>query len=189
MDVSLFEAINHYAGKMFWLDEFMIFSAKYLAVVFAAVLVIFYLSFRAREQRVAALAGIATLVALGIAQGIAFLDPRPRPYVSHLADLLVSRSSDPSFPSDHATFCFAIAMMIWLHHRKLGSLLLGAALLVGISRVYVGVHYPLDVIGGAALGISISLLVDYVARQEGPHALLDRLFNFLHGWRLAGKPE
>src|SRR5690349_15305704 len=117
MDASLFEMINHLAGKFPWLDAVMIFSAKYLLVLFALALIIFYLTFQAGQQRLAILAGVSTLVALGIAQGIAFLDPRPRPYLTHVARLLIERTSDPSFPSDHATFCFAIATMIWLYHR------------------------------------------------------------------------
>lgn len=189
MDASLFEMINHLAGKFPWLDAVMILSAKYLLVLFALALIIFYLTFQAGQQRLAVLAGVSTLVALGIAQGISFLDPRPRPYLTHVARLLIARTSDPSFPSDHATFCFAIATMIWLYHRGLGSVLLGLALWVGVSRIYVGTHYPTDVLGGAVLGIAVSLIIDYLARQNTPRIFLDRLFLRLHEWRLAAKPE
>jgi undecaprenyl-diphosphatase len=188
MDASLFEMINNLAGEIPWLDAVMILSAKYLLVLFAVTLIIFYLTFQAKQQRIAILAGVSTLLALGIAQGIAFLDPRPRPYLTHIARLLIERTNDPSFPSDHATFCFAIATMIWLYHRRLGSVLLGLALLVGFSRIYVGTHYPTDVIGGAVLGIAVSLIINYIARQTRPRIFLDRLFLRLHEWRLAAKP-
>jgi len=189
MDASLFEMINHLAGKVPWLDTVMILSAKYLLVLFAVTLIIFYLTFQARQQRLAILAGISTLVALGIAQGLAFLDPRPRPYLTHVARLLIERTSDPSFPSDHATFCFAIAPMLWLYQRRLGSGLLGLALWVAFSRIYVGTHYPTDVIGGAALGAAVSLIINYIAGRTTPRLFLDRLFLRLHEWRLAAKPE
>ena len=189
MDTSLFEMINQLAGKIPWLDGLMVFSAKYLPILFAIVLVIFYLTFQARQQRIAVLAGISTLIALGIAQSIALLDPRPRPYLTHVAHLLIARTNDASFPSDHATFSFAIATMFWLHNRKVGSILIGLAALVGFSRVYVGTHYPSDVIGGAALGTAVTFIIDQISKQTKIRALLDKLFIMLHEWHLAGKLE
>lgn len=189
MDASLFEIINQLAGKVPWLDVIMIFSAKYLPIIFAVALIVAYLSFRADQQRMAVLAGISALIALGIAQSIAFLDPRPRPYLTHVAHLLIERSNDPSFPSDHATFSFAIATMIWLYNRKAGVILIGLAGLVGFSRVYVGTHYPMDVIGGAALGIVVSLITEHLSKQHRIRAFLDKFFMLLYDWRLASKPE
>ena len=189
MDTTLFEMINSLAGKFPALDAVMLFSAKYLLVVFAITLVIFYLTFWANQQRIAFLAGVSTLIALGVAQGIAYLFSRPRPYLDHAAHLLIAQPKDPSFPSDHATFCCAIAMMIWLHNRKVGGILLALAVLVGFSRVYVGTHYPTDILGGAALGIGISILINYIAKQNSVRTLLDRLFMKLHKWHLAAKPE
>ena len=189
MDASLFETINNLAGKVPWLDMLMILSAKYLPVIFAFALIILYLTFQANQQQVAVLAAISTLTALGIAQSIAFLYPRPRPYLTHIAHLLIERSNDPSFPSDHATFSFAIATILWRYNRKVGVILLGLAAFVGFSRVYVGAHYPMDVIGGAALGITVSLIIDLIARQNKIHTLLDRFFMLLYEWHLAGKPE
>ena len=189
MDTSLFEMINNLAAKVPWLDVAMIFSAKYLLVLFAIVLVIFYLTFQANQQRVAVLAGVSAMIALGVAQILAFLAPRPRPYLTHVAHLLIERTNDPSFPSDHATFCFAIAMMIWLYYRKAGGILMGLAILVGFSRVYVGTHYPTDILGGAALGIGISILINYIAKQNSARTLLDKLFMRLHEWHLAAKPK
>ncbi len=189
MDAHLFQIINNLAGKVPWLDLLMILSAKYLPLVFAFALIILYLTFQAAQQRVAVLAGISTLIALGIAQSIAFLDPRPRPYLTHVAHLLIERTKDASFPSDHATFSFAIAIMLWRYNHKVGVILMGLAALVGFSRVFVGTHYPMDVIGGAALGVFVSLVIDYLSRQNRIRALLDRFFVVLYEWRLAGKPE
>jgi undecaprenyl-diphosphatase len=188
MDTTLFEIVNHLAGKFPVLDAAMLFSAKYLFILFAFTLVFFYLTFQANQQRMAFLAGVSTLIALGVAQIVAFLVSRPRPYVNHVAHLLIARTNDPSFPSDHATFCFAIAMMIWLHNRKVGRLLMSLAVLVGLSRVFVGAHYPTDILGGVVLGIAVSLATNYIARQSSIRILLDRVFVKLYQWRIAGKP-
>lgn len=81
---------------------------------------------------------------------------RPRPYQEHF-DLKLALNGvggdSPSFPSSHAGICFALAVCLGAGERvgvRMG--LLSAAGLVGLLRVYGGAHYPLDVLGGAALG-------------------------------------
>lgn len=66
---------------------------------------------------------------------------------------------DPSFPSNGAAVAFAIATAVWLVNRKIGALLYFLAFLWCFARVYAAVHYPLDVVGGAAIGIVVSYLV------------------------------
>jgi membrane-associated phospholipid phosphatase len=107
----------------------------------------------------AASAGLALLIAQPIASAV----DRARPYVDHPsnAHLLIPRSTDPSFPSDHATGAFAIAVAIWLYDRTAGAVFLVLALLVSFARVYVGTHYPGDVLGGAVLGALVALLLHW----------------------------
>jgi len=187
MDMSLFQLINNLAGKVLWMDELMLFSAKYLPFLFALILVVLYLSWKPDRQRGALLAGLSMLAALGIAHAIAFLYPRPRPYLVHDVHLLIMRSSDPSFPSDHAVFSFAFATMIWRYNKKAGIVLIGVAALVGFSRVYVGTHYPTDVIGGAILGTGINLIIVKIANQDRVKNLLDGFFKSLQKWHVAAK--
>ncbi len=189
MDAILFQMINGLAGKIPWLDILMIFSAKLLPVAFALAFITLYLTRQASQQRGAFLAGASTLIALSIAITISILYPRPRPYLTHTVHLLIERSHDPSFPSDHAVFSFAIATMVWRYNRKAGIVFAGLAILVGFSRIYVGTHYPLDVIGGAALGIIVSLIVDNLARQNKINNLLNGVFETLYKWHVAVKPE
>ena len=71
---------------------------------------------------------------------------------------LVARSADGSFPSDHAAAAVAIAIVLFLTHRRLGAIALLVAGLVCLARVYVGAHYPGDVVAGAAVGIGVAWL-------------------------------
>ena len=113
---------------------------------------------------------------------------RPRPYEAHPGDahLLLAPSPDPSFPSDHASAAYAIAIAILLRHRKAGILALILATLVAVSRVALGTHYPTDVLGGAALGALAALVLWAPPIRRPLHrladwagALYDRIINSL----------
>ncbi len=115
---------------------------------------------RGLRLRVSAVAAtVSAALALLINQPIAHAVDRARPYVAHphAAHLLISRSHDPSFPSDHATGAFAIAVAIWFYDRVVGGILLALAGLLAFARVYVGTHYPSDVLAGAAIGTLVAL--------------------------------
>ena len=89
---------------------------------------------------------------------------RPRPYVAmpHL-HTLISRPTSNSFPSSHATTAFAGAVVLSFLLPRLCPLFLTAAALVAFSRLYVGVHYPTDVIAGAAIGAAFASVVIVLA--------------------------
>ena len=89
-----------------------------------------------------------------------------RPFVDHPKQtvLLVHHGADNSFPSDHSAFAFAVAVAVLLFHRRLGLLLLAVAAGVGVDRVLVGVHYPIDVVAGAFVGTVAALLVATAGR-------------------------
>jgi undecaprenyl-diphosphatase len=118
-------------------------------------------------------------LALLVNQPIAHLVDRTRPYLEHPAHahLLIARSHDPSFPSDHATGAFALAFGIWLYDGTIGAILLVLAALLSFSRVYVGTHYPGDVVAGALIGAAVTTalylpaptrrLLETVARRCG----------------------
>ena len=105
-------------------------------------------------------AGFSALLALGAAQIISSIWDRPRPYVTHPdAHLFIAPSPDPSFPSDHATAAFAIAVALLLRNRRVGIPALVMATVLAVARVTVGTHYPSDVLGGALLGTAVALLL------------------------------
>jgi membrane-associated phospholipid phosphatase len=105
-----------------------------------------------------------TSAGLGLlmSEAVSRLWDRPRPYVAHPQEtlLLVPPSREPSFPSDHAVAAFAIAFSVaLLGGRRAGALFLAGASLVAITRVFIGLHYPGDVAGGAVLGLAAALVV------------------------------
>jgi undecaprenyl-diphosphatase len=120
-------------------------------------------------------AGFSALLALGIAHVLADLVARPRPYVTHAheAHLFIAQSHDPSFPSDHATAAFAIAVALLLRHRKAGLLALVLAVGVSLARVVVGTHYPTDVLAGAAIGTAAALVMWHPSVRRPLHRLAE----------------
>jgi undecaprenyl-diphosphatase len=103
---------------------------------------------------------IAVLMAVVIAGSLKYAIDRPRPFdIIQMVDPLY-RPIDPSFPSAHAMTAFAAAVTIGKKWRKALIPLLALAAAVGYSRVYIGVHFPYDVAGGALIGILIGLVVD-----------------------------
>lgn len=94
---------------------------------------------------------------------------RTRPYVAiDEIELLFYRATDPSFPANPVAIGFAAGAAAWMAHRKFGYWLFGVALLYGISRVYAGVFYPTDVLGGAVVGILTTWGTTYVHRLFQP---------------------
>ena len=120
-------------------------------------------------------AGFSALLALGAAQIIAHIWERPRPYIAHPGDahLFIAASHDPSFPSDHATAAFAIAVALLLRHRKAGILAIVMAVTLCVARVAVGTHYPGDVLGGALLGSAAALVLWHPVIRRPLHDLGD----------------
>jgi undecaprenyl-diphosphatase len=184
-DYTVFHAVNGLAGRSPVLDAVMIGAAKYLPVVFALALAGLWLSWRARNQRAALLGGVSALIALGLGQLIGRALPRPRPYLSHTVNQLIPPSLDTSFPSDHAILGFAVAGMVWSYNRRAGAALLVLAGLMAIARVFVGAHYPGDVLGGAVLGALTSLALAPLCERRPLADLLDVIFKILRRCRLA----
>ena len=186
-DYVLFHAVNGFAGRSSTLDAVMIASAKYLPIVFALALIALYLSWRPLNQRGAFLAGVSALLALGIGQLVGKSFPRPRPYLSHTVNQLIPPSLDTSFPSDHAILGFSVAVMIWRYNRRVGAALLVLATIMAIARVFVGAHYPADVLGGAILGSVVSVALASLSERRPIANLVETVFRILRRWRLAAR--
>jgi len=110
----------------------------------------------------------ALLAASALATVLKDLAGRARPAVADPAmSALTTLPADGSFPSGHALSAFAAAGVVAALHPRLRGPVLALAALVAVSRVYLGVHYPLDVLAGAALGLAVAGVVLLVARRAG----------------------
>lgn len=169
-DLALFYRINNLAGSSLSLDAVMLCIAKYGPLVFGLILLWSWFGRGTKEdlirnRKTVIYAVCSALIGLGINQIIGHFYFRPRPYAEHTVRLLLDRSPDPSFPSDHSTGGFSLASMFFLSDRKTGAMSLGLAAVLAFSRVYTGVHYPFDVFGGAATGL-ISTAIVYLLRYK-----------------------
>lgn len=163
-----FRLVNDVAKGTGWLHGPVVAYASYGIVVFAVLLVAGFLLARAQRDPLllarSVLAGAGVLLAVALNQPIVHAVAERRPY-DQLAGVLVlvHRSADASFPSDHATMAGAAAAGLLLVDRRLGGTAVAAAVLMAFARVYVGVHFPVDVLAGLAVGAAVALLVQLAA--------------------------
>ncbi|MGA9079835.1 MAG: phosphatase PAP2 family protein [Halobacteriota archaeon] len=131
------------------------FTAETLFMVF--IIAALYLSGYRKEALVFAVVLLVTNV---VTYGLKYLIVRPRP-----SDLGIVPEAQPSFPSGHTSNAFAFATTISYYHRKAAPFLFAWALLIAFSRVFLGFHYFTDLLGGAAVGIAVSLIVTRIATR------------------------
>ena len=132
-----------------------------LWVIVAALLLIFK---KTRKAGVSVL--IAYLAVFLIGQlALKNLFSRPRPcQIDEAFALLVARPSSSSFPSTHSAWAFGAATAIFMRHRKLGSAAYAVAALIAFSRLYMFLHFPTDVLFGAAMGMALGVLAHWIMK-------------------------
>ncbi len=151
-----------------WLDGLGIFLAQWLPYFLVVGFLILILSQSGWRRKLYWFAegAMAIIVSRGIVtEIIRFFYHHERPFSFYNFMPLISESGW-SFPSGHAAWFFAMAMTIWYINRKWGVWFFIFALVNGIARIYVGVHWPLDIIGGAVVGILSALLVHWLLKQS-----------------------
>jgi len=157
--------LGNIVGKYPLLDNFMIVFSAYGPYVFELTLIIMWFSGRSESMRLAnrkraLYAFISALIAMAANLVLGSLIFRVRPFVSGESKLLYPSATDSSFPSDHAAGGGSIATSIYFGKRLVGKIMFAFATVVAISRVYVGAHYPSDVVAGLAIGIISAWLVE-----------------------------
>ena len=112
------------------------------------------------KKEVALHALFASFLAWGITQMIKELFPTLRPFhINNETPLTLTIPFDGSFPSGHAASAFALAVSVWLHNKKYGVIFLVLATLVGMGRVLSNVHFYIDIVAGAIVGIAMAYLL------------------------------
>lgn len=157
-DWTIFQRI-HAWGTWNSATEHIFYFLNYAAVVVLLLYIAAYVwRHRARTAGVVILASGAA--AYLVSRFIGFLYFRPRPFVTHNFEPLISASAlSKSFPSSHAIVAFALAFALYKYNKKWGRWALVIAAIIALLRVIVGVHYPSDVLAGAAFGVLTSWLI------------------------------
>ncbi|HPM08756.1 MAG TPA: phosphatase PAP2 family protein [Candidatus Pacearchaeota archaeon] len=160
LDQYIFEKLNQFVEKSKIIDNIAIFFGHYSGYLLVAVL--FYMlvnDFSANWEMFykATVAGI--LSRFIFAFFIYRFFPKKRPFIENQTKLLLNSKFTSSFPSGHASFFFAVSMVVYFFNPMLGKIFFLVSSLMGISRVIGGVHWPVDVAFGAVLGIFCGWLV------------------------------
>ena len=161
---QLFLDINQFAGYNHFIDFIMMVVAEVIPYFFIAVL--FYLWFSNRRNE-ALYAGYTTTLGVVINQIVGLFYFHPRPFMEKLGTTLLAHKPENSSPSDHTTFTLSIALILitFKSTRILGFVLSILALWCGIARVYVGVHWPFDIVGSIATA-SFATLIIFVLKSK-----------------------
>ena len=147
------------------MDALMIFAAKYLVYILVVASIVFvFIQKKEIRKRMIVFAIISLPITYLVAKiaGKIFYDPRP--FVTSHITPLIPHAPTNGFPSDHALISFAVAWIIFLHNKKLGTVFLIAAVLIGVARIYVRVHSPIDIIGSFAISLVVAFFTEYGLR-------------------------
>lgn len=171
MDQQLFSLIHSLAGKSHFFDFLGIFLADYLGyfLILAAIFFVFSLKDWKIKYQSFALILLSLILSRGIlTELIRFFYYRPRPFVVLEFSPLIEEINKGAFPSGHAAFYFTLTFSVFWLNKKLGQVLLAGAFLIGLARVFVGVHWPLDILGGALVAAVSVYLVNILLTKTAP---------------------
>lgn len=182
MDIYLFRLVNNLAGKSIILDQIGIFTAKYTVYILALIMIYLWLtkrnSFRYRQMLI--ISGLSCLFSELIGKLIAgniYFHRQPFAVLNSVHQL-IPKDIGNSFPSDHTIVFFSIMMIFFIYTKtKIRYIFPIIAVIVGLSRIFVGVHYPVDVFVGASIGTIISI-ISYIYLNDS--ILVKRTLDWIH---------
>lgn len=155
MNYWLFSLINDMANQSIVLDALMIVISKVVPYIYIFILAGLYMQgFRTRNFKLRGesfATGVLFVICLFGSFILGSMFYENRPFVDHTVVLIVNHAADASFPSDHAVGTMALACGILYYRWNLGTWMVYGSILVGISRVFVGNHYPGDILGAFIL--------------------------------------
>lgn len=190
LDKTLALFINNIAGRWWPIDELIKGLANdYFLIIGASLglLLLWFGTADARQRQGNQSAVLQAMSALGLATWlISYINDnlfRTRPFDEIAVTTLLYQPTDSSFPSNSAAILFAIAVAVWLGNRKAGRIFFIIAAVHSFARVVAGMHYPMDVIGGALIGASLAVTVRWLFIALSP--LVNSLFRLARAVFLA----
>ncbi|HEX4104527.1 MAG TPA: phosphatase PAP2 family protein [Candidatus Paceibacterota bacterium] len=179
LNQTIFLFIHHFAGRYAFADGVGIFFAEYLAyfMVAAFLVLVYYQSGWRRKMYLFCEGAIAIMLSRGIVtEVIRFFYHHQRPFSFYNFVPLIQEQGW-SFPSGHMAWFFAMSLTVWYVNRTWGWWFFGLSTVMGVARVYVGVHWPLDIVGGMVVGLVCAWVVhrifkgtrEALYRAHAPH--------------------
>lgn len=159
MDYYLFQVINRLSGKNPILDKFMIFLSNKVRYVFMFVFLFLFLRKKFKKDLVKN-SLFSIICAWFLHFIIHFFYFKPRPFIKHRVGILIPSKMDSSFPSKHTLLAFAASTSILLREKQIGVVMWILSILTGFSRVWMGHHYPSDIIFSAIIGSITSVIAE-----------------------------
>lgn len=152
-NLGLFFLIFGLSGTSENLDRLMIFGSEYL--IYLTIILVFYLGLKGKvaEKKAFLLIILSIPISILIIKGIHIFIFEPRPYVAYDFSPLVYAKDDASFPSRHTVIMTVLSLPYLYFKSKWAPFFLFSLVWVGISRVFAGVHFPIDIAGGLGVGI------------------------------------
>jgi undecaprenyl-diphosphatase len=183
MNNQIFFAFYNLIHKSLFLDKLFVFTAHvfpYIVILLVGIFLLFHHevlsykrkfnnegiwdSFKILKQKwhEIVLIFFSGIFAWCVATFIKIIVQAPRPFTVFPEIIPLLQPTDFSFPSGHSTFFMALGVAVFLNHKKAGYWFIFFALLIGITRIIIGVHFPLDIFSGFLLGAIVAYFVKVV---------------------------
>ncbi len=161
LNFALFHFINQYAGLNPFIDSLAIITAKYMPVIIILSIAYIWIKNRDRTRDIILYGIYAAIIGLVINYIIGLVYFHPRPFMIPLGTLLFQYPAETSFPSDHATLMFSLAIMLiyFKETRIAGLIFLILGFIGGLARIFSGIHFPLDIFGSLLVSIISTILI------------------------------